>query len=589
MNDLNYQYTKLQIIKRLLSYVKDYKWKVVFVVLLLLLVMGCGTITPYLMRISIDKFISNNDFRGLINVGIGLLIINLISPILSGIRTISMSKITNRILVDIRHSLYTHIQTLNFEFFDNRPVGKIISRVVGDVNALQNLLNNSISNLIPNIFTIILVITMMIMMSPKLAAISLITMPCLAFVMTMVEIKADRKWKIFREKRSAMIGYTHESLSGMKVIQGFSKKDYTKGIFDNHINKHFKGFVTSVFVQDFFWPFLDLFKGLSIAILLGTGYMLMEKDNVTVGTLLAFLMYMEMLWGPIIQLSSFYNAFVTSMSAGERIFDILDTKNIMFEENSNDKMPEIKGNIEFDKVSFVYDKEEGAVLKDVSFEIKPGQKIALVGETGAGKTTITSLISRFYDPTFGTVKIDGINIKEVDLESLRSQMGIMLQDSFLFSSTIKENVKYGKLDATDEEVINACKAVNAHEFIEKLDKGYDTEVNERGSRLSLGQRQLIAFARALISNPRILILDEATANIDTETEILVQEGIKTLMKGRTSIVIAHRLSTIRDCDKIFVLSKGKIVEAGTHEELLSKHGYYYNLYCAQYRFLQKDA
>lgn len=589
MNDLNYEYTKWQIIKRLLSYVKSYKWKVAFVVVLLLIVMGCGTITPYLMRVSIDKFISNNDFKGLIYVGIGLLFINLISPILSGIRTVSMSKITNRILVDIRHSLYTHIQTLNFEFFDSRPVGKIISRVVGDVNALQNLLNNSISNLIPNIFTIILVVTMMVMMSPKLAGISLITMPCLLFVMSMVEIKADKKWKDFREKRSSMIGYTHESLSGMKVIQGFSRKKYTKGIFDEHIDKHFDGFVTSVFVQDFFWPFLDLFKGLSIAILLGTGYMLMENDNITIGTLLAFLMYIEMLWGPIIQLSSFYNAFVTSMSAAERIFDILDTKNIMFEENSTNKMPEIKGNIEFDKVSFAYDKEEGAVLKDASFEIKAGQKIALVGETGAGKTTITSLISRFYDPTFGCVKIDGINIKDVDIESLRSQMGIMLQDSFLFSSTIKDNVRYGKLDATDEEIIKACKAVNAHEFIEKLENGYDTEVNERGSRLSLGQRQLIAFARALISDPRILILDEATANIDTETEILVQEGIKTLMKGRTSIVIAHRLSTIRDCDKIFVLSKGKIVEAGTHEELLMRRGYYYNLYCAQYSFLKKDA
>ena len=589
MDDLNFQYTKWQIIKRLLSYVKSYKWKVVWVVVLLLIVMGCGTITPYLMRVSIDKFISKDNFTGLIYVGLGLLAINLISPILSGIRTVSMSQITNRILVDIRHSLYTHIQTLNFEFFDNRPVGKIISRVVGDVNALQNLLNNSISNLIPNIFTIILVVTMMVMMSPKLAAISLITMPCLLFIMSMVEIKADKKWKVFREKRSAMIGYTHESLSGMKVIQGFSKKNYTKGIFDEHINKHRKKFTEAVFVQDFFWPFLDLFKGLSIAILLGAGYMLMEKDNITVGTLLAFLMYLEMLWGPIIQLSSFYNAFVTSMSAAERVFDILDTKNVMVEENATEKMPKIKGNIEFDKVSFSYNKDEGAVLKDTSFEIKAGQKIALVGETGAGKTTITSLISRFYDPTFGAVKIDGINIKDVDLESLRSQMGIMLQDSFLFSSTIKENVRYGKLDATDEAIINACKAVNAHEFIEKLENGYDTEVNERGSRLSLGQRQLIAFARALISNPRILILDEATANIDTETEILVQEGIKTLMKGRTSIVIAHRLSTIRDCDKIFVLSKGKIVEAGTHDELLMRHGYYHKLYCAQYSFLKKDA
>lgn len=588
MNDINNELSKSQIIKRLLLYVKPYKLKVIFVVLLLLIVMACSSITPYLMQISIDKFIGSKDIKGLLIVGLGLLILNLIAPILSGIRTISMAKITNKILVDIRYNLYTHIQTLSFKFFDDRPVGKIISRVVGDVNALQNLLNNSIANLIPNIFTIILVVCIMLVMNPVLALISLITMPFLTFTMFWVEIKADKKWKIFRENRSAMIGYTHESLSGMKVIQGFSKKGYTKNKFDDHINKHADGFMTSVYVQDFFWPFLDLFRGLSLAILLFSGFILMKNKSITIGILMAFIMYIDMLWRPIIQLSSFYNAFVTSMSAGERIFDILDTKNTMVEENAEEKMPQIKGDIEFDHVTFSYVEGEVAVLKDANFEIKQGQKIALVGETGAGKTTITNLISRFYDPTFGQVKVDGINIKDVDIESLRSQMGIMLQDSFLFSSSIKENVRYGKLDATDEEIINACKAVNAHKFIEKFDKGYDTEVNERGSRLSLGQRQLIAFARALIADPRILILDEATANIDTETEILVQEGIKTLMKGRTSIVIAHRLSTIRDCDKIFVLSKGKIIEAGTHDELLKKHGNYYKLYSAQYSFL-KDA
>ena len=588
MNDINNELSKMQIIKRLLSYVKPYKVKIILVILLLLMVMVCSSITPYLMQISIDKFIGNKDIHGLLFIGLGLLVLNLIAPILSGIRTISTSKITNRILVDIRHNLYTHIQTLSFKFFDDRPVGKIISRVVGDVNALQNLVNNSIANLIPNIFTIILVVCIMVFMNPLLALISLITMPFLIFAMFFVEIKADKKWKIFREHRSAMIGYTHESLSGMKVIQGFSKKTYSKIKFDDYINKHSRGFMNSIYIQDFFWPFLDIFRGLSLAILLFAGFILIKNNNITIGILMAFIMYIDMLWRPIIQLSSFYNAFVTSMSAGERIFDILDTKNTMVENNPEEKMPKIKGHIEFDHVTFSYVKGESAVLKDANFEIKQGQKIALVGETGAGKTTITNLISRFYDPTFGQVKIDGINIKEVDIESLRTQMGIMLQDPFLFSSTIKENIRYGKLDATDEEIINACKAVNAHEFIEKFEKGYDTEVNERGSRLSLGQRQLIAFARALIADPRILILDEATANIDTETEILVQEGIKTLMKGRTSIVIAHRLSTIRDCDKIFVLSKGKIIEEGTHEELLKKRGNYYNLYSAQYSFL-KDA
>ncbi|WP_236897819.1 ABC transporter ATP-binding protein [Clostridium beijerinckii] len=589
MNDILHESSKIQIVKRLLTYVKPYKLKVTLVILLLLIVMACNSVTPYLMKISIDTFVAEKNVKALFLLGCGLILMNVFSMILSGIRTIAMSKITNQILVDIRHSLYTHIQTLSFNFFDNRPVGKIISRVVGDVNALQNLLNNSIVNLIPNVFTIILVICLMLILNPMLAGICLITMPLLLFAMFYIQIKADNKWKIFREHRSSLIGYTHESLSGMKVIQGFSRKYYAKDKFESHIGNHANGFMTAVFTQDFFWPFLTAFRGLSMVILLGSGYLLSKQGNLSLGTLMAFFMYIEMLWRPIINLSSFYNAFVTSMSAGERIFDILDTKSDMVDEASIKALPQIKGDIEFDHVTFSYTNADIPALKNTSFKLKAGEKIALVGETGAGKTTITNLISRFYDPTFGSVKIDGVDIKDVTVESLRSQMGIMLQDSFLFSTSIKENIRYGKLNATDEEVIQAAKAVNAHEFIEKLEKGYDTDVNERGSRLSLGQRQLIAFARALIADPRILILDEATANIDTETELLVQEGIKKLMEGRTSIVIAHRLSTIRDCDKIFVLSKGKIVESGTHDELLKNHGYYYKLYSAQYSFLKQDA
>lgn len=589
MNDILHESSKIQIVKRLLTYVKPYKIKVTLVILLLLIVMACNSVTPYLMKISIDTFVAEKNVKALFLLGCGLIFMNVFSMILSGIRTIAMSKITNQILVDIRHSLYTHIQTLSFNFFDNRPVGKIISRVVGDVNALQNLLNNSIVNLIPNVFTIILVICLMLILNPMLAGICLITMPLLLFAMFYIQIKADNKWKIFREHRSTLIGYTHESLSGMKVIQGFSRKYYAKDKFDSHIGNHAKGFMTAVFTQDFFWPFLTSFRGLSMVILLGSGYLLSKQGNLSLGTLMAFFMYIEMLWRPIINLSSFYNAFVTSMSAGERIFDILDTKSDIVDEASIKALPQIKGDIEFDHVTFSYTNADVAALKNTSFKLKAGEKIALVGETGAGKTTITNLISRFYDPTFGSVKIDGVDIKDVTVESLRSQMGIMLQDSFLFSTSIKENIRYGKLNATDEEVIQAAKAVNAHEFIEKLEKGYDTDVNERGSRLSLGQRQLIAFARALIADPRILILDEATANIDTETELLVQEGIKKLMEGRTSIVIAHRLSTIRDCDKIFVLSKGRIVESGTHDELLKNHGYYHKLYSAQYSFLKQDA
>ncbi|MGG5462088.1 ABC transporter ATP-binding protein [Clostridium sp. B9] len=588
MEEMNEKKThKWKTIKRLLKYVEPYKWKTIGIILMLLVIMSCNTLNPYLMKVSIDKFVSVGNVNGLLGIGLVLVLLNLVAMVLSKVRMIAMSKITNQILVNIRHELYTHIQTLSFSFFDNRPVGKILSRVVGDVNALNNLLNHSIVNLIPNLFTIILVIFMMLIMNPTLTLICLIVLPFLFVGMFFIEIKANKRWSVFRENRSALLGYTHEAFSGMKVVQGFSKEEYAGDKFEKHLGGHADSFLHAVRLQDYFWPTVDICRGFGIAIVLFAGYKLTEGGHLSLGTLMAFIMYIEMLWRPIMNLSAFYNAFVTNLSAAERIFDIMDTKNDMVVNATDEKLPKIKGEVHFDDVTFSYDDEGNHALKDVTFTLNPGEKIALVGETGAGKTTITNLISRFYDPTKGRVLIDGIDISKVDVESLRSQMGIMLQDSFLFASSIKENIRYGKLDATDEEIIEACKAVNAHSFIEKLEEGYETNVNERGSRLSLGQRQLIAFARALIADPRILILDEATANIDTETERLVQEGIKKLMDGRTSIVIAHRLSTIRDCDKIFVLSHGKIVEEGSHEELLRNKGYYYNLYCAQYSFLKE--
>ncbi len=578
---------KWKTVKRLFTYVKPYIWKTLGVIFLLLLVMGCNTLNPYLMKVCIDTFVENSDMKGLLTFGAVLVGLNLISMILSKIRILSMSKITNKILVDIRDEVYTHIQTLSFSFFDNRPVGKILSRIVGDVNALQNLLNNSIMNLIPNIFTISLVIIMMFIMNPILALICLAVIPFLFASMFFVEVRSNTLWRQYREKRSMLLGYTHEAFSGVKVTQGFRKEHYTRSKFNSNLTAHADGFISAVKIQDFFWPLVDISKGLGIALILFSGYKLVSSDNLSLGTLMAFIMYIEMLWKPIMNLASFYNSFITNISAAERIFDVLDTKNDMYEDASTEILPEIKGDIKFDHVTFSYDNDDIHALKDATFTINAGEKIALVGETGAGKTTITNLISRFYDPTFGKVLIDDIDIRNVDLESLRSQMGIMLQDSFLFSSSIKENIRYGKLNATDKEIMDAAKAVNAHDFISKFEEGYDTDVNERGSRLSLGQRQLIAFARTLIADPRILILDEATANIDTETERLVQKGIKKLMEGRTSLVIAHRLSTIRDCDKIFVLSHGKIAECGNHEELLAKKGVYYNLYCAQYSFLKE--
>ncbi|MGL4736597.1 MAG: ABC transporter ATP-binding protein [Cellulosilyticaceae bacterium] len=578
--------SKLKTLARLFTYLKPFKWRTLGIIILLLIIMGTSTLYPYLMKICVDSFVGTKNVKGLLIIGGILILMTFTTMILSKIRIYEMSRITNSVLVNIRRELFTHLQTLGFKFFDSRPVGKILSRVVGDVNALQNLLNNSIANLIPNLFTVITVLVMMLTLNIPLTLICLIVLPALFGVMFFIEVRSNKMWHKHRELRSAMMGYTHEAFSGMKVVQAFANESYVNKRYKHHLDEHGDSFLHAVKFQDYFWPSVDLCRGIGMATILVAGYIFYKQGTLSIGTILAFILYIEMLWRPIINLSAFYNAFITNLSAAERIFEILDTQNDNDDDPAYITLPPLQGKIEFKNVTFSYDDDETHALKNVSFTINPGDKIALVGETGSGKTTITNLISKFYNPTQGQVLIDGIDLRHTNTHSLREQMGIMLQDSFLFSSSIKENILYGKLSATDEEITATAKAVNAHDFITALEEGYDTNVNERGSRLSQGQRQLIAFARALIADPKILILDEATANIDTQTERLVQQGIHKLMEGRTSIVIAHRLSTIRDCDKIFVLSHGKIVECGTHTDLLAQKGTYHNLYTAQYKFLE---
>jgi ATP-binding cassette subfamily B protein len=490
--------------------------------------------------------------------------------------------------LDIRHQLYTHIQKLSFSFFDNRPVGKILARVIGDVNSLQDLFNNSVTNFIPDLLNLICVTVIMLAMNYKLALATMCILPFLIVGMSFIETFSRRRWQKFRKKSSNLNAYTHESFSGIRVTQSFAEEKKQGKSYENMVKDWMGSFVDAVRLNDAFWPMTELSWGIGSVVVFVFSVDLIKKGDLTVGTLVAFLMYIGMFWRPIMNISNFYNTLITNLTSAERIFEILSIEPDIVSINEEAKMPKIKGKVEFKNVTFAYD-EDQTVLNNVSFKINPGETIALVGPTGAGKTTIVNLISRFYDTPKGEVLIDGINVKDVNLESLRSQMGIMLQDTFLFSTTIMENIRYGKLDATDEEVIEAAKAVNAHEFIMKFEKAYQTEVSERGSRLSVGQRQLISFARALLANPRILILDEATSNIDTFTERLVQRGIQKLLHGRTAFVIAHRLSTIRDCDKIMVIDDGVIAEAGTHDELMKLKGRYYELYVSQYKFLSEGA
>lgn len=591
-NGPNKQFHK-RLIPRLLAYLKPYMKSTLLAISLMIITMFCNIMSPYLLKIAIDTYIASKNMQGLLMIGALMLITSLLMWFLSSKYTIMIARITNEILINIRHELYSHIQTLSFTFFDNRPVGKILARVIGDVNALQDLFTQTIQSLIPELLTLICVTIFMFLLNVKLALACLIILPILLAAIFFVETFSRKRWAIYRETRSSLNGYTHESFSGMQLIQGFAGESHIFNAFSKHVENLSNHFIHAVRLNDLFWPLVDLSWGAGNLIIFYLGYHMVVSGEIQIGVLVAFCMYVGMFWRPIMNLSTFYNTLITNLSAAERIFDILDIQSDI--SNINEitgqilpALPSIDGKVTFDYVSFAYD-DHSKILEDVSFTIQPGQRVALVGETGAGKTTIVSLISRFYDPTLGRILIDDYDIRQVNLESLRSQMGIMLQDTFLFSTTIMENIRYGRLDATDEEVIDAAKAVNADGFIRQMAKGYETEVNERGSRLSLGQRQLISFARALLANPHILILDEATSNIDTQTEILVQEGIEKLLKGRTSFVIAHRLSTIRDCDLIMVVSDQGISECGSHEDLLKQKGSYYELYMAQYTLLKEEA
>lgn len=574
--------SKRETLVRLFRYLFQYKLQIIGVLLLMGYCVAVSLINPLIMERAIDTHIRGNDYTGLVKLMIAALAVNVLVVFAVKLRMYVMAKVCNKILLTIRQELYTHIQTLDFKFFDSRPTGKILSRIIGDINSLKDVLNNCVTTLIPDFLTVVAVVVIMFVKNPLLAAASLLSTPFMAIGTVLIEVKAHPRWQAFRKKSSNLNAFIHEDMSGMRIIQSFTAEEETERTFDGLVNEHRNSFKSAVRISDAFGSVIDFTWGLGCICLYFTGIVILGVDKVTLGTFLAFGTYINMFWQPINNLSSFYNQIVTNIAGAERIFEVLDTEPEITDAEGVHEIGEIHGTVDFEHVSFSYDGEH-KVLDDVSFHIKPGETIALVGPTGAGKTTIVNLISRFYDVQDGIVRIDGQDVKTVSIESLRRQMGIMTQDQFLFSGTIKENIRYGKLDATDEEIEAAAKAVNAHEFIMRLPKGYDTELSERGGGLSIGQRQLLAFARTMVSMPKILILDEATSSIDTQTEVLVQQGIEHLLSGRTSFVIAHRLSTIKKADRIFVIDDGRIIEEGSASELIAKKGAYYNLYMASLR------
>ena len=572
-------------LKRLTKYMKPYKNKITISVVLMLISSFVSLLGPYLIKIALDDIIPSGNLINLIILSlIYALSLILVSAFMKQ-RILTMGEVGQDILVDMRNDLFVNLQTLPFSYYDSRPHGKILVRVVNYINSLSDLLSNGFVNLIADTVTLLITIIFMFCLDYKLALISLIALPVLIAVMMSLKKAQRLANQKLSSKQSNMNAYVHESINGIKVTQSFSREEENMKIYEDVCKQYSDSWIDSVKLNFLVWPSIDIISVASISLIYLFGILIFDS-SIKVGVLVAFIGYVWRFWAPITNIGNFYNTIINAMAYLERIFETMDEKPLIHDEPNAKILPSIEGHVEFKNVTFMYE-EDNPILKNIDMNINSGESIALVGPTGAGKSTIVSLISRFYDINEGEILIDGINIKDVTLKSLRQQMGIMLQDSFIFSGTIMDNIRYGKLDATDEEVIEAAKMVQAHEFIMEFENGYYTEVNERGSRLSVGQRQLISFARALLANPRILILDEATSSIDTQTELLLQKGLDELLKGRTSFIIAHRLSTIKNSSRIMYIDDGRIVECGTHDELMSLKGHYYNLYQSQYALLKE--
>ncbi|EGO9490387.1 ABC transporter ATP-binding protein [Enterococcus faecalis] len=570
--------------KRLGAYIKPYKkavFKTLFVIILANLASMLG---PYFTKIAIDQVIPQKNLSLLLILGAIFLFSLVIIGWCMRYRIYAITEIGQDILKDMRFSIFEHLQKLPFSYFDSRPHGKILIRVVNYINTLSDLLSNGLINSISDLFNVIITLIFMLFIDVKLTLYSLLLLPVLFVMVLFIQGKQRKAYQELSNKQSNLNAYIHESISGIKITQSFAREDENFQIFNEVSEEYRQSFMKAVRVQYLLWPAVQNISVITTCFIYFVGIRQLGV-SVTTGTLIAFIGYINNFWNPVINIGNFYNSLITATAYLERIFETMDVVPEIQDAPHAIELPPIKGTVDFQHVYFRY--EEGKnILTDVSFHIEPGQTIALVGPTGAGKTTIINLLSRFYDVNEGAVKIDGYDVRDVTLRSLRKQMGVMLQDTFIFSGTIIENIRYGNLAATEEEVIQAAKIVRAHDFIKDLKDGYETVVEERGSTLSAGQRQLISFARALLADPKILILDEATSSIDTKTEELLQEGLQQLLKGRTSFIIAHRLSTIKNSDKIFYIDGGRIVEEGSHDQLMAKHALYHHLYQSQYDLLK---
>ena len=569
------------------KYLLPHKAEAVYIVLNMLLTTFLDLLPPYFIGVVLDKCLPESNYKLLLILAAVLVVSNLVIWYNRRQKAVRANTMAMNIIKDIRSDLFQHMQQLPFAFFDSRPHGKILVRVVNYVNTIAGLLSNGIFDMITNVFKMFVILGFMFAMDVPFTLLCLSGLPVFAVLLFIIKAQHRKAWQKYSAKQSNLNAYIQESISGMKITQSFAREEENARIFEGLCKESKRYWMRSQYIGIATPRFVNIISVVTRTLVYFIGFYRMVNGDVLVGTLISFVAYINRFWEPVIVLTNFYNDIVNCSAYLERIFQMMEEPLVIEDLPDATELPSILGNVSFDHVTFSY--EEGApnVLENVSFSVKQGESIALVGPTGAGKSTVINLLSRFYDLNNGHIMIDGHDIRHVTLKSLRSQMGIMLQDSFLFSGTILDNIRYAKRDASDQEVMDAAKAVCAHDFIMQFPDGYETKVTEGGSSLSAGQKQLIAFARALLADPAILILDEATSSIDTETEILLQKGLEKLLEGRTSFIIAHRLSTIKNSSRIMYIANKGIAECGTHDELMQKKGLYHDLYMAQYQFLEQ--